>query len=131
MNCTAWNSGAGQQAQRDRLAEDLGGEAAPAEGRRTGVMEGAPREAGGISQGPGRQGQPGAGDGLGAGGAAHLVIHDAQGWPVGGQPQHGAHEVGPLLAEHPADAQQQVRAIGGPQGLLAGQLAGAVDAFSV
>jgi hypothetical protein len=60
--------------------------------------------------------------------AAALVVNDLQPVALSRQPQHRLDEVAPVRAHHPGGAQDGVTPVGGPNGLLAAFLAGAVDA---
>ena len=56
-----------------------------------------------------------------------LVGHHPQTVALGGQAQHGFHEVTTVLTHHPAGAKHQVPAAGLPHGVLARQLGLAID----
>jgi len=64
---------------------------------------------------------------FGPGGRADLVIDDIERFPLLGQAQHGFGEVVASAGIHPAGAEYQMLAAAGLNGLLAGQLGGAVD----
>ena len=104
-------------------AEDLAGEAAPGDDALAGEVEGA------AELGPGQQGGEGVGQGEGGGGVAVLVVDDAQGTPrVGaGVAEDGVDEAGAAGAVKPGGAGDDVVGAEGADGLLAGELAGAVD----